>query len=152
MNNRNTPRLTAYAPAAPTRLIPYRLPAPTKSHESPTPETRVRRYASVWDRLLGTVAAELVADHRFEELVRKWRKRTAAMSSLDAAASDPAYREIIRIGEPAIPLILKELGRDGSVWFRALVELAGSDHAAGCQTVPEAIARWRAWGELRQQA
>jgi hypothetical protein len=42
-------------------------------------------------------------------------------------AEHAAYREIVSLGRPVVPLIFKELGRAlGFPWFRALHEITGS--------------------------
>ena len=62
---------------------------------------------------------------RFQELARKWKEDTWYMSSITDMAEHPAYREIIGMGEPAIPFLLNELQRDLDHWFFALREIAG---------------------------
>jgi len=57
---------------------------------------------------------------RFRDLSRQWRKETVHMSSASRMAKHPAYQEIIKMGRPAIPLLLGELRRKPDHWFVAL--------------------------------
>ncbi|KKN40308.1 hypothetical protein LCGC14_0734650 [marine sediment metagenome] len=40
---------------------------------------------------------------RFKALANQWRIRTMSLSNMIAAAEDPAYQEIIAMGEAAVP-------------------------------------------------
>ena len=60
---------------------------------------------------------------RFQELVREWKSRRSASSSVAEIVSHPAYQRIIGMGERAVPLILNQLRLEGSKpahWFWAL--------------------------------
>jgi hypothetical protein len=57
---------------------------------------------------------------RFYQLVKQWKKATEHLSSSTRMAKHPAYREIIAMGKPALPLLLAELKRDPDFWFAAL--------------------------------
>lgn len=64
---------------------------------------------------------------RFAALVRAWRAETMCMSSLIDIAMHPTYQQIIGMGPPALPLILRELGEQGGEWFWALRAITGED-------------------------
>ncbi len=57
---------------------------------------------------------------KFNELVKKWKEETLAMSSLTDICTDRNYQRIIALGKQAIPLILKELEKESGHWFWAL--------------------------------
>ena len=94
--------------------------------------------------------SEIELQGRFNSLRDIWRASTDLLSDVGKITSHPAYREIIRIGEPAIPLILEDLIKEGpNHWFQALKELPGDDFARGEQTVEGARAMWLKWGETQ---
>lgn len=64
---------------------------------------------------------------RFENLANQWEKETALLSNSSRAAEHPAYQEIISMGQPAVPLILKRMQSQGGHWFQALHLITGSD-------------------------
>jgi hypothetical protein len=88
-------------------------------------------------------------EQRFRQLASQWRKEVAHLSSSVQMAAHPAYREIIAMGKPAIPLLLAELQRAPHFWFAALRALTGEN------PVPKEIAgqvkamarAWIQWGK-----
>lgn len=101
---------------------------PTDGHQPPAPHPDLTR--------------------RFRELVRVWKRDTEAESSIARMARHPAYREIIGMGERAVPLLLTELQRKPDFWFAALRELTGQDpvprEAAG--KIRQMTRAWLKWG------
>ncbi len=65
--------------------------------------------------------------NRFHELAEHWKKETLVLSNSTAIEQNPAYQEIIQMGQDAIPLILAELAREPDFWFGALQELTGAN-------------------------
>lgn len=53
-------------------------------------------------------AAEIEAS--FRRLAEEWKSETAPLSSIRRKKQHPAYRQLVELGEPAIPLILADLG------------------------------------------
>ena len=86
-------------------------------------------------------AAHQCVDNRFTELVGRWKSARRNVSSVSRMASHPAYKEIIRMGEAAIPLLLAELRREPDHWFPALQAITGEN--------PVTKERW---GKLQQMA
>ena len=74
---------------------------------------------------LNQYAAESVVEsvnlERFQELADQWENETVLLSNSDRAAKHPAHQEIVRMGEPAVPLILKRMQSQSGHWFHALV-------------------------------
>jgi hypothetical protein len=66
---------------------------------------------------------------RFNHLAAHWHQATDHLSSMSAASSHSAYREIIGLGPPVIPLLLNDMVPNETHWFRALRELTGADPA-----------------------
>ena len=61
----------------------------------------------------------------FLELAERWRAETGMLSNMNKVLSHPAYEEIIAMGPPAVPLILRELRDWPGHWFRALKRITG---------------------------
>lgn len=68
--------------------------------------------------------------HRFAALRKEWQAERSATSSITQLAMAPAYQKIIAMGEPAIPLILRQMeseGEEPDMWFWALRVLTDTD-------------------------
>lgn len=63
----------------------------------------------------------------FDELAEEWREDTAMLSSIKKQVEHPAYRQIIGMGQDAIPFIMRELRTQPEHWFVALRQIAGTD-------------------------
>ena len=64
-------------------------------------------------------------EHRFRRLAEQWREETRATSSLSRLVMHPAYQQIIGMGAPAVPLIVRELRERPNHWFWALFSILG---------------------------
>jgi hypothetical protein len=90
-------------------------------------------------------------ERKFLALADTWTRETAHLSSTQQMADHPAYREVVSLGLPVVPLIFKELVREpGFHWFHALREIIGS----GPEIPAEARGRlrpvmecWLRWGK-----
>lgn len=87
----------------------------------------------------------------FERLATKLQTDMALVSSASQIAAHPAYRRIIELGQPVVPLILETLAAGPAQLFGALRELTGENpvprEARG--NVPAMIAAWTEWGRAR---
>jgi hypothetical protein len=101
------------------------------------------------ESLTGGAAVPASLEDRFQALVRQWKDATALSSSVRAAITHPAYLQIIGMGAPAVPFILRELQREPDHWFHALLAVTGEDAAAGQETFAGAVAAWLEWGRSR---
>ncbi len=72
-------------------------------------------------------AAEEPLAERFERLFENWYAETAAHSSGHVILGHPSFRQIIGLGKPAIPLILKKMQGKFSFIHFALEEITGED-------------------------
>ena len=72
-------------------------------------------------------------------------------SSITKKVQHPAYRQIIDMGEPALPWILRELRDRPGYWFEALRTIARQTPvAAEVRTDPQRVrAAWLNWGKER---
>ena len=85
----------------------------------------------------------------FGRLACRWREETALMSSADDVCTHDAYQAIIEIGQPIVPLILRELDREPGHWFVALREITGLmvDSEATPGDVGAMARAWTDWGQ-----
>jgi hypothetical protein len=66
---------------------------------------------------------------RFRTLADQWLDETQLVSSLTEMVLHPAYQQIIGLGMPAVPLILRELQERPAHWFWALFAITGENPA-----------------------
>lgn len=64
-------------------------------------------------------------NEKFFKLTAEWKAATAGLSSPRAISRHPAYREIIAMGRPILPLILHDLQENGGWWYPALRAITG---------------------------
>ena len=88
-------------------------------------------------------------EERFDRLATKWKLETGHLSSMARKSRHESYRQIIEMGEIAIPMILADLKKQPTRWFHALHALTGSDpipqSSRGITT--EMTAAWLKWGK-----
>jgi hypothetical protein len=85
---------------------------------------------------------------KFEKLFQKWKSETALLSSATAIISHPAYRQIMEMGEVALPFMLIKLQQDPQHPFYALYQITGEnpvpyDHAGDLKKM---TSDWLNWG------
>lgn len=87
-------------------------------------------------------------DLAFRDLVRQWKAGRGHSSSPRRLAQHPAYRAIVAMGWPAVPLLLAELQRSPDLWFSALREITKQDpvteEAKG--DLAAMASAWLGWG------
>ena len=86
---------------------------------------------------------------RFLELADQWEDETVLLSRSDLASKHPAHREIVSMGEPAVPLILERMKAQGGHWFDALHEITGAGpvEPADRGNIPAMQEAWLKWGD-----
>jgi len=92
-------------------------------------------------------SAERFAD-RFAKLAATWREETRFSSRMGRDAEHPAYREIIAMGEKAVPLLLADLEKEADHWFIALYRITGVNPVLkeDAGNIDKMAAAWLAWG------
>ncbi len=92
---------------------------------------------------------EPAARERFTELADRWEWETILYSNTALACRHPAYREIIGMGEPAVPLILQRLRGERGQWYCALRDITGESPVKRSDrgNVAAVKASWLEWGE-----
>jgi hypothetical protein len=123
---------------------------------SPRPGTLIPLRGSVaWQGTLRWVVKNrvpgVVSTGRFHRLARQWQEETAVHSSTTIIARHPAYRAIIAMGRPAVPLILRSLARSPDHWFEALRTITGEDpvRPESRDCLDAMAADWLVWGRAR---
>ena len=91
-------------------------------------------------------AAETI-EQRFRRLEATWTAETGFLSSHTDIVEHPAFREIIRLGEAVVPLLLRDLEGRPRLWVWALPEITGADpvppgEAGNIAKMSEAWLRW----------
>ena len=64
-------------------------------------------------------------EQKFRSLADQWESETRHVASPRKIASHPLVRQLIAMGRPAIPLILRRMKSRPWFWFHALKELSG---------------------------
>jgi hypothetical protein len=64
---------------------------------------------------------------KFNQLAKTWLMETGILSNTGLALENPAYKEILEMGEDVVPLILENLRFPGGHWFQALHILTGRE-------------------------
>jgi len=92
--------------------------------------------------------ADKVFEERFRRLAQAWKKETWFHSSITQKSIHPAYQQIIGMGSPAVPLILRELSRKPDHWFWALAAITGEDPVpdSSAGRLEEMTEAWLSWG------
>lgn len=120
-----------------------------------TLEQRVAALEQKVDALLAdrsTIYSQPDNRMRFSALVQEWRRTRGHSSKIKDLIDNSAYRQIIGMGPPAIPLILEELERQPGHWSPALRAISGEDpipHSARGRLEQEA-AIWLEWGREKK--
>ncbi len=88
---------------------------------------------------------------QFEDLKEEWKTKTRYISNSAQMATVWPYQQMIGMGRPALPLILKELERETDHWFWALEAISGENPVPPEQAgqVENMAKAWVEWG--RQQ-
>ena len=87
----------------------------------------------------------------FTTLVNQWLAENRGVSSINQMCMHPAYQQIIGMGEPVIPLLLRELEKKSGHWFWALKSISREDPVPpeSKGKVNEMIQVWLEWGRQR---
>lgn len=88
-------------------------------------------------------------EEKFRRLASVWRAQTAYVSSSSDLVAHPAFREIVGMGSPVIPFLLRELENHNGHWHRALRQITGADPVppADRGNIDKAVEAWLRWGK-----
>lgn len=134
-------------------------------HFPPSQKLRPNFISSVWGLFFGknlphsagkqlstretiSVSDDATIAARFNELVDRWKRDTEYVSDIMEMATHPSYQEIIGMGRPAIPLLLRELKHSPDHWFWALRSISGEDPVPpeNRGKIQEMANAWLKWG------
>jgi hypothetical protein len=87
-------------------------------------------------------------EQKFKDLALTWKYNNENISSSTAIILDPAYQEIIGMGEAAVPFIFRELSTSPNLWFWALKSITGVDpvKTENRGYINKMIGDWLDWG------
>ena len=86
---------------------------------------------------------------RFRRLEETWTAETGYLSSYTAIVEHPVFREIIRLGEAVVPLMLRDLEERPRLWVWALAEITGADPVPpeDAGNIAKMCEAWLHWGK-----
>jgi hypothetical protein len=86
---------------------------------------------------------------KFNTLATQFIEDTAGMSSTVEMVKHPAYQEIIKIGEPIVPLLLKDLQQNPLYWLAALRQITQENPVKPEQRgkIKQMAEAWLNWGQ-----
>src|SRR5262249_9114182 len=98
----------------------------------------------------GKVPAETIED-RFRRLEATWTAETGFLSSYTDIVEHPTFREIIRLGEDAVPRMLRDLEERPRLWVWALPEMTGENPVPPGESgnIAKMSEAWLAWGRAK---
>src|SRR5688500_3090915 len=87
-------------------------------------------------------------EHRFRELEAAWTAETQFISSYTEIVAHPAFREIIRMGAPVVPWMLRDLKEQPRLWVWALPEITGANPVPpeDSGNIAKMSQAWLRWG------
>jgi hypothetical protein len=86
-------------------------------------------------------------EERFRRLEATWNAATGYLSDYTAIIEDPAFREIVGLGEAVVPLMLRDLDERPRLWVWALPDITGAnpvppEDGGNIARMSEAWLRW----------
>lgn len=84
-------------------------------------------------------------------LEAEWKKDTLVSSNMEKILGHWAYRKIIALGPPVVPLLLERLRYEPDHWFYALSQITGEEPKLvnGDETFEGATEAWVRWGKQK---
>lgn len=88
-------------------------------------------------------------EEAFLGLAEQWQQETGMLSLATKMVMHPAYQRIIGMGQPVVPLILRELEREPDHWFWALQSITGANPVEPEQRgrLTQMAEAWIRWGK-----
>jgi len=97
-------------------------------------------------------SAEESLEQRFRRLGDQWKASVGSISNPDDIRAARGYAELVALGRPLIPLILRELDSDPFHWFEVLADITGIDPTPPEQAgdVDAMVAAWKGWARKQR--
>ena len=88
-------------------------------------------------------------EEKFNRLADAWQDAVAHLSSSSKRDNHPVYREIIALGPPVVPLLLRDLERTSRHWFAALTALTNAQPVPpeDAGNIRKMVEAWLDWGK-----
>ena len=88
-------------------------------------------------------------EEKFRRLAAAWTKDVAHHSSSRIRNNHPAYQEISSMGESVLPLLLRDLAKNGTHWFWALKAITGANPVPETDRgkIDKVAEAWLRWGK-----
>jgi hypothetical protein len=88
---------------------------------------------------------------QFQTFAEQWKTATGLFSSTTAMVTHPAYRAIIALGPPVVPLLLRDLAQEPVHWFEALEAITKEDPVPREHwgNIAAMTSDWLTWGRQR---
>lgn len=86
---------------------------------------------------------------KFQTLASQWKQETKHLSLISDIVLNKAYQQIIGMGKPAVPLLLKALKEQPDHWFWALRSITGENPISPADRgrLPKMAEAWLQWGK-----
>lgn len=97
------------------------------------------------------IANQTELETEFKRLAKEWRIDTGMLSLVTQKSMHPAYQRIIGMGQPVVPLILRDLEQKPDHWFWALRAITGDNPVKPEQRgrMKQMAQAWIQWGKER---
>jgi hypothetical protein len=94
---------------------------------------------------------QTTVEERFQSLARNWQAETAHLSSFTKRILNPHYQQIIGMGPPVVPFLLRDLAREPKDWFWALSSVTGENPVVARDEgdIVAMSKAWLNWGKQR---
>jgi len=93
---------------------------------------------------------DIMYKYKFNKLLSSWKANISYSSSPETVLNNPNFKEIVKLGKIAIPLILEEIATQPSVLVWALNLITGRRISENNVSVSEASKLWVNWGKLQR--
>ena len=91
-------------------------------------------------------------EQRFQRLLETWRRATDHHSSLTIIRSHPAFQELVALGEPAVPLMLRALADPFNFELTTALQTITGETPAAAADQAATVKAWLDWGRQRGYA
>jgi hypothetical protein len=95
------------------------------------------------------IKSKVKLEAEFNSLAEEWRAETGMLSLVTQKSMHPAYQKIIGMGQPVVPLILRDLEQKPDHWFWALRAITGDNPVKSEQRgrMKMMAQAWIEWGK-----
>lgn len=125
---------------------------------------RAERHRKLYDKTISLLLTEhevgtpavsapsIDVQRHFYALADEWTRAVGNSSSLTAMSRHPKYREIVDLGWPVVPYLLRDLQRGRGFWFPALDEITGIRpfDLRDAGNSKRMIQAWIQWGKIKK--